>query len=127
MDVLEVSDEVRNDQIRMIDRLKADRDDAAARSALNGVTQAAEKGGNLLAASIDAIRARATVGEVSDAMEKVFGRFVATTQCISGVYASEYSDNAVIDAIRKRKRTDFMEKDRPASPHPADQDGPGWP
>jgi methylmalonyl-CoA mutase len=110
MDVLEVSDEVRDDQIRMIDRLKADRDDAAARSALNGVTQAAEKGGNLLAASIDAIRARATVGEVSDAMEKVFGRFVATTQCISGVYASEYSDNAVIDAIRKRT-TDFMEKE----------------
>jgi len=110
MDVLEVSDEVRKDQIRIIDRLKADRDDAAARSALNGVTQAAEKGGNLLAASIDAIRARATVGEVSDAMEKVFGRFVATTQCISGVYASEYSDNAVIDAIRKRT-TDFMEKE----------------
>jgi methylmalonyl-CoA mutase len=43
-------------------------------------------------------------------MEKVFGRFVATTQCISGVYASEYSDNAVIDAIRKRT-TDFMEKE----------------
>jgi methylmalonyl-CoA mutase len=110
MDVLEVSDEVRNDQIRMINRLKADRDDAAVRSALGGVTQAAESGGNLLAASITAIRARATVGEVSDAMEKVFGRFVATTQCISGVYASEYSDNAVIDAIRKRT-TDFMEKE----------------
>ena len=110
MDVLEVSDEVRNDQIRMINRLKADRDDAAVRSALGGVTQAAEKGGNLLAASIAAIRARATVGEVSDAMEKVFGRFVATTQCISGVYASEYSDSAVIDAIRKRT-TDFMEKE----------------
>jgi methylmalonyl-CoA mutase len=110
MDVLEVSDEVRNDQIRMINRLKADRDDAAVRSALGGVTQAAESGGNLLAASITAIRARATVGEVSDAMEKVFGRFVATTQCISGVYASEYSDNAVIDAIRKRT-TGFMEKE----------------
>ncbi len=110
MDVLEVSDEVRNDQIRMIKQLKADRDDAAVRSALGGVTQAAEKGGNLLAASIDAIRARATVGEVSDAIEKVFGRFVATTQCISGVYASEYSDSAVIDAIRKRT-ADFMEKE----------------
>ncbi len=110
MDVLEVSDQVRDDQIRMIKKLKAERDDAAARSALNGVTQAAESGGNLLAASIDAIRARATVGEVSDAMEKVFGRFVATTQCISGVYASEYSDSAVIDAIRKRT-ADFMEKE----------------
>ena len=110
MDVLEVSDEVRNDQIRMINKLKADRDNTAVRSALNGVTGAAENGGNLLAASIDAIRARATVGEVSDAMEKVFGRFVATTQCISGVYASEYSDSAVIDAIRKRT-AGFMEKE----------------
>ena len=110
MDVLEVSEQVREDQIRMINKLKAERDDAVVRSALNGITRAAEKGGNLLAASIDAIRARATVGEVSDAMEKVFGRFVATTQCISGVYASEYSDSAVIDAIRKRT-ADFMEKE----------------
>ncbi|MBC2713581.1 MAG: methylmalonyl-CoA mutase [Desulfosarcina sp.] len=110
MDVLEVSEQVRDDQVRMINKLKAERDDAAVRSALNGVIQAAENGGNLLAASIEAVRARATVGEVSDAMEKVFGRFVATTQCISGVYASEYSDSAVIDAIRKRT-TDFMEKE----------------
>jgi methylmalonyl-CoA mutase len=110
MDVLEVSEQVRKDQIRMITKLKAERDDSTVRSALNGVTHAAENGGNLLAASIEAIRARATVGEVSDAMEKVFGRFVATTQCISGVYASEYSDSAVIDAIRKRT-TSFMDKE----------------
>jgi methylmalonyl-CoA mutase len=110
MDVLEVSEQVREDQIRMINTLKAERDDAAVRSALNGVTRAAESGGNLLAASIEAIRTRATVGEVSDAMEKVFGRFVATTQCISGVYASEYSDNAVIEAIRKRT-AGFMDKE----------------
>ncbi len=110
MDVLEVSEQVREDQIRMIKKLKAERDDAAARSALGGITHAAENGGNLLAACIVAIRARATVGEVSDAMEKVFGRFVATTQCISGVYASEYSDSAVIEAIRKRT-ADFMDKE----------------
>ncbi len=110
MDVLEVSDQVREEQVRMIKKLKAERDDAKVNSALNGVTDAAEKGGNLLAASIEAIRARATVGEVSDAMEKVFGRFVATTQCISGIYASEYSDNAVIDAIRKRT-DDFKAKE----------------
>ena len=108
MDVLEVSEQVREDQIRMINKLKAERDDAAVGSALGGITHAAESGGNLLAASIAAIRARATVGEVSDAMEKVFGRFVATTQCISGVYASEYSDSAVIEAIRKRTAS-FME------------------
>lgn len=110
MDVLKVSEQVREDQIRMINKLKAERDDAAASSALNGITHAAENDGNLLAACIEAIRARATVGEVSDAMEKVFGRFVATTQCISGVYASEYTDSAVIDAIRKRT-AEFMEKE----------------
>jgi methylmalonyl-CoA mutase len=110
MDVLEVSEQVRDGQIALINKLKANRDDAAVRSALNGVTQAAESGGNLLAASIEAIRARATVGEVSDAMEKVFGRFVATTQCISGVYASEYAQGEVIDAIRKRT-DDFMAKE----------------
>jgi methylmalonyl-CoA mutase len=102
MEILEVSEQVREDQIRMINQLKEKRDDAAVRSALNGVTQAAESGDNLLAASVAAIRARATVGEVSDAMEKVFGRFVATTRCISGVYAAEYADGAVIDALRKR-------------------------
>jgi len=110
MDVLEVSDQVRDEQIALINKVKSERDDAAVRSALNGVTQAAESGGNLLAASIEAIRACATVGEVSDAMEKVFGRFVATTQCISGVYASEYSDSEVISAIRKRTDS-FMEKE----------------
>ena len=110
MDVLEVSEQVRDEQIQMIKKLKAERDDAKVKSALGGVTEAAEKGTNLLAASIEAIRARATVGEVSDAMEKVFGRFVATTRCISGIYAAEYSDNAVIDAIRKRTEA-FMEKE----------------
>ncbi|MFO7645411.1 MAG: methylmalonyl-CoA mutase [Desulfosarcina sp.] len=110
MDVLEVSEQVRQDQIRSITKLKSQRDDAAARNALNGVTQAAENGGNLLAASIEAMRARATVGEVSEAIEAVFGRYVATTQCISGVYASEYADRSIIDAIRKR--TDrFMEQE----------------
>jgi methylmalonyl-CoA mutase len=110
MDVLEVSETVRDEQVARLTKLKAERDDATVRSALNGVTQAAEKGGNLLAASIAAVRARATVGEISDAMEKVFGRFVATTQCISGVYASEYADGAVIDAIRKRTDA-FMDKE----------------
>jgi methylmalonyl-CoA mutase len=110
MDVLEVSEQVRQDQIRSINKLKAQRDEATARNALNGVTRAAENGGNLLAASIEAMRARATVGEVSEAIEAVFGRYVATTQCISGVYASEYADRSIIDAIRKR--TDrFMEEE----------------
>jgi len=110
MDVLEVSEQVREEQVARINQLKADRDEAAVRSALNGVTQAAETKGNLLAASIEAVRARATVGEVSDAMEKVFGRFVATTQCISGVYASEYAESEIIESIRKRTE-DFGKKE----------------
>ncbi|MGD9211695.1 MAG: methylmalonyl-CoA mutase [Desulfobacteraceae bacterium] len=102
MDVLEVSEAVREEQVQRLKKIRAGRDQAKVTQALNALTQAAENNDNLLAASIEAIRARATVGEVSDAMEKVFGRFVATTQCISGVYASEYSDKEVIESIRKR-------------------------
>jgi methylmalonyl-CoA mutase len=74
------------------------------------VVDAAESGGNLLEACIPAVRARATVGEISGALEKIFGRFVATTQCISGVYAAEYGDSAIIASIRKRTE-DFKEKE----------------
>ncbi|MCP3861908.1 MAG: methylmalonyl-CoA mutase, partial [Aestuariibacter sp.] len=109
-DVLEISETVRDEQIQRLNDLKAARDENAAQAALTAVTQAAENDGNLLAAAVDAIRARATVGEISDAMEKVFGRFVATTQCISGVYASEYSDSDVIKSLRKRTQ-DFMDKE----------------
>jgi methylmalonyl-CoA mutase len=101
-DVREVTDAVRIEQIAMLKELKAARNSEEVRKALDHITLCAENGSNLLEAVIPAIRARATVGEVSEAMEKVFGRFVATTQCISGVYASEYVDSTVIDAIRKR-------------------------
>ncbi|MDA8403064.1 MAG: methylmalonyl-CoA mutase [Desulfobacteraceae bacterium] len=101
-DVREVTDAVRIEQVARLKDLRAKRDAGAVKAALDHLTHCAESGGNLLEASIAAIRLRATVGEVSDAMEKVFGRFVATTQCISGVYASEYADSTLIDAIRKR-------------------------
>ncbi|MBU2620933.1 MAG: cobalamin-dependent protein, partial [Proteobacteria bacterium] len=70
----------------------------------------ASSGGNLLEVCIPAVRARATVGEITDAMEKVFGRYVATTQCISGVFASEYGDSQIIASIRKRT-DEFLEKE----------------
>jgi methylmalonyl-CoA mutase len=101
-DVLEVSDAVRDEQVARLKELKAKRNAEAVRKALDAITHAAESGGNLLEVCISAVRARATVGEVSDAMEKVFGRFVATTRCISGVYASEYGDQTVIETLRKR-------------------------
>jgi methylmalonyl-CoA mutase len=78
--------------------------------ALAAVTKCAESNGNLLEVSIDAVRKRATVGEISDAMEKVFGRYVATTQCISGIYASEYQDSEIFSSLRKRTEA-FAEKE----------------
>jgi len=109
-EVREVPAAVRDEQVARINEIKASRDNAAVEKALAELTRAAEGDGNLLAAAIVAVRARATGGEISNAMEKVFGRFVATTQCISGAYASEYSGNQeVIEALRKRTET-FMEK-----------------
>jgi methylmalonyl-CoA mutase len=102
LDILEVPASVRDEQVSRINEIKATRDSAAAEKALEDVKNAAASDGNLLEACIPAIRARATVGEISDALESVFGRFVATTQCISGVYASEYGDSEVIESIRKR-------------------------
>jgi methylmalonyl-CoA mutase len=102
LEILEVSASVRDEQISRLKELKAQRDTKAVEETLQAVVNAAESGGNLLEACIPAVRARATVGEISDALEKVFGRYVATTQCISGVYASEYGDSEIIDALRKR-------------------------
>jgi len=110
MEILEVSSTVRDEQVKRLKEIKASRDDSAVNQALEAVTKAAETDGNLLAASIDAIRARATVGEVSDAIEKVFGRYVATTQCISGVYAAEYGDDEVFMSLKKRT-DDFAAKE----------------
>jgi methylmalonyl-CoA mutase len=110
LEILEVPASVRDEQITRLKALKARRDAKAVRQALTVVINAAESGGNLLEACIPAIRARATMGEISAALEKVFGRFVATTQCISGVYAAEYEDSAIIASIRKRTE-DFKEKE----------------
>ncbi|WP_163339011.1 methylmalonyl-CoA mutase [Desulfopila sp. IMCC35008] len=110
-EVREVPATVRDEQVARLKEIKASRDSAAVEKALADLTKAAENGGNLLEAALPAVRARATVGEISDAMEKVFDRFTATTRCISGAYASEYNDanKEVIEAIRKRT-DDFLAK-----------------
>ena len=110
MAVREISSEVRDQQVARLKEIKANRDQQAAEKALAAVTNCAESGGNLLEVTIDAVRKRATLGEISDAMEKVFGRYVATTQCISGIYASEYQDSEVIASLRKRTQA-FAEKE----------------
>ena len=102
LEILEVPARVRDEQVAGLKELKAHRDAKALKQALETLSSAAENGGNLLDACIPAVRARATVGEISDVLEKTFGRYVATTQCISGVYASEYGDSEIIKSIRKR-------------------------
>jgi methylmalonyl-CoA mutase len=109
-EVREVPATVRDEQVARIKEIKASRDTAAVEKALADLTAAAKNGGNLLEAALPAVRARATVGEISDAMEAVFGRFVATTRCISGAYSSEFGANdETITAIKDRTNK-FLEK-----------------
>ena len=95
IEILEVDNQkVRLSQIERINKMKADRDRAAVEEALAKVAECAATGeGNLLAFAVDAARKRATLGEISDAMEKTFGRYKATIKSISGVYSSEIKDN----------------------------------
>jgi len=108
-EVREVPSTVRDEQIARINEIKASRDSKLVEKTLADLTEAAKNGGNLLEMALPAVRARATIGEISDAMESVFGRFVATTRCISGAYSSEYEANPeVINAIKDRT-TKFFE------------------
>ncbi len=93
IEVLEVDNvRVREQQVARLERIRASRDDAAVKAALQALVQAARSGeGNLLALSIDAMRVRCTVGEVSDALESVWGRHRADTHKVSGVYAGAYT------------------------------------
>ncbi len=92
---------VRDGQIARLQKIKATRDTAKVQAALDALTAAAESGeGNLLDLSIKAMRLRATVGEVSDALEKVFGRHRADTQKVTGVYAAAYDSAEGWDALK---------------------------
>jgi methylmalonyl-CoA mutase len=109
-EVREVPASVRDEQISRLKEIKARRDKAGVEKTLAALTSAAKSNGNLLEAALNAVRARATLGEISDAMETVFGRFVATTRCISGAYSSGYTgDNNAVTALRKRTQA-FLEK-----------------
>jgi methylmalonyl-CoA mutase len=102
---------VRESQVARLKKIRAARDTAKVEHALHALTEAARSGeGNLLELTVNAIRARATVGEVSDALEKVFGRFRATTQSVSGVYGAQFAQDeswqqlkADIDAFAKEE------------------------
>ncbi|WP_340105273.1 methylmalonyl-CoA mutase [Rhodohalobacter sp. 8-1] len=100
IDILEVDNEkVRQSQLERLEKLKSERDDAEVKKSLKAITEAAESGeGNLLELAVDAARKRATLGEISDAMEEVFGRYQATIKSISGVYSSEIDND---DSFKK--------------------------
>jgi methylmalonyl-CoA mutase len=91
LEVLEVDNHaVRESQLRRLAQVRSSRDATAVGQALEALTRAAgDQSGNLLALAVEAARARATLGEISDALEKVFGRYQAVSRTISGVYSSE--------------------------------------
>ncbi|MEH6450558.1 MAG: methylmalonyl-CoA mutase [Oleispira sp.] len=102
LDILEVDNvAVRESQIKRLTEIKATRDSAAVKAALAAITHSAKTGGgNLLDLSVKAARLRATVGEISDAMEEEFGRYKAEARTISGVYGASYEDDADWQAIK---------------------------
>src|SRR6056297_1723322 len=104
IDILEVdNDKVRRSQIERLNKTKAERNDSRVLQCLNKITECAESGdGNLLALAVDAARERATLGEISDAMEEAFGRYKATIKSISGVYSSELKNDDQFKAALKR-------------------------
>jgi len=96
IDVLKVDNSaVRASQIEKLKRLRAERNEADVQAKLEALTQGAAHNGNLLALSIEAARAKATVGEISLALEKVFGRHAAEIRTISGIYTQEVNPSAV--------------------------------
>lgn len=110
LDTLEVDNSaVRQAQIDRLAKLRANRDDAKVRASLDAITRSMESGeGNLLELAVEAARARASLGEISDAVEKVCGRHKAVVRSISGVYSSEFADEEIIEEVRRM--TDDFEK-----------------
>nr|CAA9351150.1 MAG: Methylmalonyl-CoA mutase large subunit, MutB [uncultured Nocardioidaceae bacterium] len=107
IDVLKVDNRsVRASQLEKLRRLRAERDDATCTAALEALTRAAAEPGpglenNLLKLSIDAARAHATVGEISDALEKVYGRYTGQIRTISGVYSAEAGSSPGVERMRE--------------------------
>jgi methylmalonyl-CoA mutase len=103
VDVLKIDNaEVRARQLSKLQQLKGTRDVSAVETALDALTRAAENGENLLDFSIRAARANATVGEISLALEKAFGRHVATVQTISGVYRKALGETLAVNRLEEK-------------------------
>jgi methylmalonyl-CoA mutase len=92
---------VREAQVARLKSVRESRDEARCQAALAELTRRASEGGNLLDAAVEAARARASVGEISDAMEKVFGRHRAEVKTLAGVYGAAYEGDAGFEAIQR--------------------------
>ncbi|WGT49678.1 methylmalonyl-CoA mutase [Thioclava nitratireducens] len=102
LDILDIDNaKVRDNQIARLEKMRASRDEAACEAALAELTRRASEGGNLLEAAVEAARARASVGEISMAMEKVFGRHRAEVKTLAGVYGAAYDGDEGFAQIQK--------------------------
>ncbi|RED14279.1 methylmalonyl-CoA mutase [Pontivivens insulae] len=102
IDVLDIDNvAVREAQVARLEQIRANRDQAKCDAALAALEEAARGDGNLLAAAVEAARARATVGEISDAMEKVFGRHRAEVKTLAGVYGAAYEGDEGFAQIQR--------------------------
>ena len=111
IDILDVDNvKVRESQVARLERLRAERDQDACDAALAAMERCAREGGNLLGAAVDAARARASVGEISMAMEKVFGRHRAEVKTLAGVYGAAYEGDEGFAEIQKSVEA-FAEKE----------------
>ena len=112
IDILDIDNTiVRQKQIERLEKIKAERNEEEVQKHLNRLTKAAETGEeNMLAVAVDAARARASLGEISDAIEKVCGRHKAVIRSISGIYSSNFSDNELIEEV-KQMTDEFLENE----------------
>jgi methylmalonyl-CoA mutase len=116
IDVLDIDNTaVRDGQLKLLAQVRADRDEAVCQATLDALTAAGESGaGNLLTLAVDAARARASVGEISDALEKPWGRHSAVIHSISGVYGAAYEGDR--DFMDIQKNVEQFEKDNGRRP-----------
>lgn len=109
IDTLDIDNhKVRTGQVARIERVRAERDDAACKAALQALTEGARGDGNVLALAVEAARHDATLGEISSAMEDVFGRYDTVPTPVRGIYAAAYADDAryaqVVDGVQAVER-----------------------
>ena len=115
VELLEIDNaKVRRQQIERLQQVRRSRDNAATEAALRALENGARQDGNLLALSIEAVRARATVGEVSDALERIFGRHRAEARSVTGVYGGAYAEDDGF--VRIQRETEAFARDEGRRP-----------